>query len=79
MHNRRLLQFRLVFSSAAAVFFLAQSLNAKFLEPLVESRNIFVHVCIAIFGVGWLIQSFVLVGQLRSQDSGEPRGKMNAQ
>jgi hypothetical protein len=78
MHNRRLLQFRLAFSTAFAVFFLAESLNSKFLRPMAESRNVFVHICIAIFGAGWLVQSFVLIRQLYTQDLNNPEGQMNA-
>jgi hypothetical protein len=66
--NRRLLQLRLAFSTAAAVFFLFQSLNADFLRTAVQSRNVFLHVCIAIFGAAWLVQSFVLVRQLYRED-----------
>jgi hypothetical protein len=67
--NRRLLQLRLTFSTAAAVFFLFQSLNANFLRTPVASQNVFLHVCIAIFGVAWLVQSLVLVRQLYREDS----------
>ncbi len=67
--NRRLLQLRLAFSTAAAVFFLFQSLNPAFLRSPVESTNIFLHVCIAIFGVAWLVQSFALIRQLYREDS----------
>ncbi len=66
--NRRLLQLRLTFSTAAAVFFLFQSLNSDFLRTPVASRNIFLHVCIAIFGAAWLVQSLVLVRQLYRED-----------
>jgi anaerobic C4-dicarboxylate transporter len=67
--NRRLMQLRLTFSTAAAVFFLFQSLNADFLRSPIESRNVFLHACIAIFGVAWLVQSLVLVRQLYREDS----------
>lgn len=67
--NRRLLQLRLAFSMAAAIFFLFQSLNAEFLHTAVHSRNVLVHVSIAIFGVAWLVQSFVLIKQLYREDS----------
>jgi hypothetical protein len=67
--NRLLLQFKLAFSTAAAVFFLFQSLNSDFLRTASPSRNIFLHVCIAIFGVVWLVQSFVLVRLLYREDS----------
>jgi hypothetical protein len=67
--NRRLLQLKLAFSTAAAVFFLAQSLNSDFLRLASESQTVFVHVCIAIFGVAWLVQSLVLIRQLHREDS----------
>jgi hypothetical protein len=66
--NRRLLQFKLAFSTAAAVFFLAQSLNSDFLRLAAESETVFVHVCIAIFGVAWLVQSLVLIRLLHRED-----------
>jgi ABC-type uncharacterized transport system permease subunit len=69
MKNRRLLQFRLTFSTAAAVFFLEQSLNAEFLRPTVQSQTLFVHISLAIFGVALLVQSFVLIKQLQAFDS----------
>jgi hypothetical protein len=68
MRNRRLLQLRLTFSTAAAIFFLFQSLNAEFLRSAVHSRNIVVHVSIAIFGAAWLVQSFALIRQLYRED-----------
>lgn len=67
--NRLLLQLKLAFSTAAAVFFLLQSLNLDFLRTASPSHNVFVHVCIAIFGAAWLVQSFVLVRQLYREDS----------
>jgi hypothetical protein len=66
--NRRLLQLKLAFSTAAAVFFLAQSLNPDFLRLASASETVFVHVCIAIFGVAWLVQSLVLIRQLHRED-----------
>lgn len=66
--NRRLLQLRLAFSLVAAVFFLFQSLNADFFRSSVASRNILVHVSIAIFGAIWLVQSLVLIRQLSRED-----------
>jgi|HubBroStandDraft_6_1064221.scaffolds.fasta_scaffold3074229_1 purine-cytosine permease-like protein len=66
--NRRLLQLKLAFSTAAAVFFLAQSLNADFLRLASESETVFAHVCIAIFGVAWLVQSLVLIRQLHREE-----------
>ncbi len=63
-----LLQLRLTFSTAAAVFFLAESMNADFLRPADPSQMIFVHACIAIFGVAWLVQTFVLTKQLYRED-----------
>lgn len=68
MRNRRLMQLRLAFSLIAAVFFLFQSLNADFLRTPVASRNILVHVSIAIFGAIWLVQSLVLIRQLSRED-----------
>jgi hypothetical protein len=68
MKNRWLLQLRLTLSTAAAVFFLAESLNTDFLRAASGSRTIFVHVCIAIFGAAWAVQSFVLIRQLRGED-----------
>jgi hypothetical protein len=67
--SRLLLQLRLAFSTAAAVFFLSQSLNSKFLHTPVESHNIFLHACIAIFGAVWVVQSFVLIRQLYRGDT----------
>jgi ABC-type uncharacterized transport system permease subunit len=69
MNNRWLLQFRLTFSMAATVFFLAESLNAQFLRQTAQSQTLFVHFSIAIFGAAWLVQSFALIGQLRDADS----------
>jgi ABC-type uncharacterized transport system permease subunit len=66
--NRLLLQLKLAFSTAAAVFFLFQSLNADFLRTASPSRNIFLHICIAIFGAAWLVQSFVLIRLLYRQE-----------
>jgi len=67
--NRRLLlQLKLAFSTAAAVFFLAQSLNSDFLRLAAESETVFVHVCIAIFGAAWLVQSLALIRQLYRED-----------
>lgn len=68
MKNRLLLQLRLTFSTAAAVFFLAESLNTNFLRRTPGSRVLFVHVCIAIFGAVWLVQSLVLIRQLHRED-----------
>jgi hypothetical protein len=62
------LQLRLAFSIVAAVFFLFQSLNADFLRSPIASRNIFLHVCIAIFGAAWLVQSLALIRQLSRED-----------
>ena len=69
LRNRRLLQLRLAFSTAAAVFFLFQSLNTDFLRSSVKSTNIFLHLCIAIFGAAWLVQSLALIRQLYREDS----------
>lgn len=68
VRSRRLLQWRLTFSTAAGVFFLAESLNREFLRPAIASRTSFVHICIAIFGVVWLVQSFALIRQLQGDD-----------
>jgi len=68
--RRRLLQFRLTFSAAAGVFFLAESLNPSFLEPAVPSHSVLIHICIAIFGAAWLVQSLVLIRQLQGDSSG---------
>jgi len=67
--RRRLLQFRLTISTAAGVFFLAESLNPSFLHPAVPSHAPFVHVCIGIFGAAWLLQSLVLIRQLQGDSS----------
>lgn len=66
--SRWLLQLRLTFSTAAAVFFLAESLNSDFLRPADPSQTIFVHICVAIFGVAWLVQSFALIRQLYREE-----------
>ncbi len=66
--NQWLLQLRLTFSTAAAVFFLAESMNANFLRPADASQTIFVHACVALFGLVWLVQTFVLIGQLYRED-----------
>ncbi len=66
--GRWLLQLRLTFSTAAAVFFLAESLNSDFLRPADPSQTIFIHICVAIFGVAWLVQTFALVRQLYRED-----------
>lgn len=63
-----LLQLRLTFSTAAAVFFLAESMNADFLRPADASQMVFLHVCIAIFGIAWLVQTFVLTRQLYREE-----------
>jgi hypothetical protein len=68
VRSRLLLQLRLAFSTAAAVFFLFQSLNSDFLRTPVASENVFLHVCIAIFGAAWLVQVFVLVRQLYREE-----------
>lgn len=68
MKSRWLLQLRLTFSTAAAVFFLAESLNMNFLRQTPGSRVLFLHICIAIFGAVWLVQSLALIGQLRRED-----------
>lgn len=66
--SRWLLQLRLTFSTAAAVFFLAESLNSDFLRPADPSQTVFVHICVAIFGVAWLVQTFALIRQLYRED-----------
>ena len=66
--HRRLLQFRLIFATAVGTFFLAESLNPNFLRPKDPSDIAFVHVCIAIFGAAWLLQSFVLIRQLQAHN-----------
>lgn len=66
--SRWLLQLRLTFSTAAAVFFLAESLNSDFLRPADPSQTIFVHICVAIFGVAWLVQTFALIRQLYREE-----------
>jgi hypothetical protein len=67
--SRLLLQLRLAFSTAAAVFFLSQSLNSNFLRAPVASHNLFLHACIAIFGAVWVVQSFVLIRLLYREDT----------
>jgi hypothetical protein len=66
--RRLLLQLRLTFSTAAAVFFLAESLNTSFPRPTAQSHTLFVHISIAIFGTAWLVQSLVLIGRLRREE-----------
>jgi hypothetical protein len=66
--SRWFLQLRLTVSTAATVFFLAESVNAAFLRPTIGSRTIFAHVCIAIFGATCAVQSFGLIRQLRNGD-----------
>ena len=67
--GRSILQLRLTFSTAATVFFLAESMNSNFLRAADPSQTIFAHVCIAIFGAVWLVQTFVLIKQLHLEDS----------
>jgi hypothetical protein len=66
--SRCLLQLRLTISTAAAVFFLAESLNSNFLRPIDPSQTIFAHICVAIFGVAGLVQAFALIRQLYRED-----------
>jgi hypothetical protein len=66
--SRWLLQVRLTVSTAAAVFFLAESLNSNFLRSRDPSQTLFIHICIAIFGAAWLVQTLVLVRQLYRED-----------
>lgn len=66
--GRWFLELRLTLSIAAAVFFLAESVNSAFLRPAIGSRTIFAHVCVAIFGATCAMQSFGLIRQLRNQD-----------
>jgi hypothetical protein len=69
MKSPGLLKFRIVLSAICGVFFILQSLNPNFLRPAIESRTIYVHVFLALFGAAFLLQAYFLTKQLKARQS----------
>jgi hypothetical protein len=53
-------KIRIIVSIVTGFFLLGESLNPDFLRSTIESRTIFGHVFIALFGAACLVQAYVL-------------------
>jgi hypothetical protein len=62
-------KIRIIVSMVAGFFLLVESLNPDFLRSTIESRTIFGHVFIAVFGAAFLVQAYVLWRHLIAPDS----------
>jgi hypothetical protein len=60
-------QIRLVVSYGLGAFFMAESFNPNFWRPIIESRALFVHLFVGLFGVMWFIQAAIIHSQLSKQ------------
>jgi hypothetical protein len=69
MKSPGFLKFRVGLSVVGGTFFLGQSLNSQFLRPGVESRDTFIYVFLALFGIAFFVQAYVFGKHLNGQSS----------